>query len=91
MSEITAELKLEIKQLILETLNINDVQPEDIVDEAPLFAEDNVIGLDSIDAIEIIMAVQRKYNVKMDDQNIARTILTSIDTIAEFITKEKNA
>ncbi len=89
MTEIrTAELKLEIKELIITTLNITDVNPEDVIDNEPLFAPDNVLGLDSIDALEIIMALQRKYDVRIDDQNLARFILTSIDTIAEFITKE---
>jgi acyl carrier protein len=83
------QLKHDIKQLIIDTLNINDVKPEDVPDDAPLFGENNVMGLDSIDGIEIIMAVQRKYNVRMDDQNVARFILESINTIADFVTKEQ--
>ena len=47
------------------------------------------MGLDSIDGIEIIMAIQRKFNVRMDDQNVARFILESINTIADFVTKEQ--
>lgn len=82
------ELKLEIKSLIINTLNIPDVKPEDVDDSAPLFADDNVLGVDSIDALEIIMEIQRKYDVRIDDRNLARTILESINTIAEFIMKE---
>lgn len=85
----TLELKLEIKELIITTLNITDVAPEDVIDNEPLFAPDNVLGLDSIDALEIIMALQRKYDVRIDDQNLARFVLNSIDTIAEFISTEK--
>ncbi len=81
-------LKDEIKALIIEALNIQHVKPEDINTSDPLFARDNILGLDSIDAIEIVMAVQRKYNVRITDQNLARTVLESIDTIAEFVTKE---
>ncbi|HPT04726.1 MAG TPA: phosphopantetheine-binding protein [Bacteroidales bacterium] len=88
MPENSTPLKVEIKQLIIDTLKIQDVKPEDVPDDAPLFGTDNVLGLDSIDALEIIMALQRKYNVRMDDQNLARFILTSINTIAEFIEKE---
>lgn len=82
------QLKHDIKQLIIDTLNIQDVKPEDVPNEAPLFGDDNPMGLDSIDGIEIIMAVQRKYNVRMDDQNVARFILESINTIADFVCKE---
>ena len=83
------QLKNDIKQLIIDTLNIKDVKPEDVPDEAPLFGDNNAMGLDSIDGIEIIMAIQRKYNVRMDDQNVARFILESINTIADFVTKEQ--
>lgn len=89
MKKSTEELKYEIKTLILDTLKINDVQPEDIQDDEPLFGAGNTIGLDSIDAIEIIMALQKKYDVRLDDQNLARVILTSINTIAGFISGEK--
>ena len=63
----TAELKTEIKELIIETLNIKNVKPEDIDNATPLFAKENVLGLDSIDGIELIMAVQKKYNVIKGD------------------------
>jgi acyl carrier protein len=92
MSEIQQDqLKHDIKQLIIDTLNIQEVKPEDVPNDAPLFGDNNPMGLDSIDGIEIIMAVQRKYKVRMDDQNVARFILESINTIAEFVTKESEA
>jgi acyl carrier protein len=88
MSEINlAELKREIKVLIIETSKIPDIQPEDIVDDAPIFGEG--LGLDSIDSLEIVLALQKKYGVGIDDQNLARNILQSIDTIADFVMKEK--
>jgi acyl carrier protein len=82
-----ADLKREIKVLIIETTKIPDIQPEDIIDDAPLFGEG--LGLDSIDSLEIVLALQQKYGVGIDDQNLARFILQSIDTIADFIQKEK--
>lgn len=82
-----AALKHEIKVLIIEATQIPDTRPEDIIDDAPLFGEG--LGLDSIDSLEIVLALQQKYNVMMDDQNLARVILQSIDTIADFIRKEK--
>jgi len=84
----SADLKIEIKELIIETLNLVDVNPEQVNNNAPLFAKDNDMGIDSIDALEIIMALQRKYNIRIDDQNLARSVLDSIDSIAEFVNKE---
>lgn len=83
-----SELKREIKVLIIETSKIPDIQPENIVDDAPIFIEG--LGLDSIDSLEIVMALQRKYVVRIDNQNDARFILQSVDTIADFIMKEKS-
>ncbi len=84
-------LKTEIKEVILKALNIKNIKPEQIGDSDPLFARDNILGLDSIDAIELIMAIQKHFNVRIADQNLARHILESIDTIAEFLIKEKAA
>jgi len=82
-------LKKEIKLLIIETLNIDDVEPDEVSDEDPLFAEGNALGLDSIDALEIVMALQEKYGVRIDDKNQSRFILRSIATIADFIEKNR--
>jgi acyl carrier protein len=83
------ELKQEIKRLIMEVLNIDDVTPEEVGNDDPLFGEGNVMGLDSIDALEIVMALQEKYGVRIDDKNQSRFILRSITTIAEFITTNR--
>jgi acyl carrier protein len=81
-------LKTEIKQLIIESLKIPDIKPEDIDDQVPLFSPENILQLDSIDSLEIIIALQQKYNVRIDDQNLARSILESINSITEFIAAE---
>jgi acyl carrier protein len=83
------QLKHDIKQLIIDSLKIEEITPDDVPDDAPLFGKNNVMGLDSIDGIVIIMAIQKKYNVRMDDQNVARFILESINTIADFVTREQ--
>jgi acyl carrier protein len=88
-NEPSAELKLEIKKLIMQTLSINDINPEDVDDEEPLFGGTNALTLDSVDAIEIIMALQRTYNIRISDQNQARYIIRSVNSIAEFILSEK--
>lgn len=84
-----AGLKKEIKEVILLALNIKNIKPGDIQDNVPLFARDNILGLDSIDAIELIMAIQKHFKVRIADQNQARHILESINTIADFLIKEK--
>jgi len=86
----TKALKREIKELIIESLKIPDVTPDDIEDSSSLFEKNNALQIDSVDALEIVMALQRKYGVHIDDQNIGRFIIKSIDTIAEFITKEQS-
>lgn len=79
------KLRLEVKQLIIDTLKITHIKAEDVDNNAPLFGKDNPFGLDSIDAIEIILALQNKYKVRLADQNIARVILESVETIAVFL------
>lgn len=88
--EVTDGLKLEIKIMILTTLGITDVDPGTIDDEEPLFSGKNTITLDSVDALEIIMAIQRNYQVRIADQAAARYSLRSVNSIAEFIVIEKN-
>jgi len=89
ITEPTQTLKWEIKELILETLGITDVDLEKIDDEKPLFGSDNALTLDSVDGLEIIMALQRKYGIRIGDQNLARSIIRSINSIADFVTQEK--
>ena len=87
--EASPELKTEIKNMIMETLNITDVKPEDVDDEKPLFGGDNALTLDSVDAIEIIMALQRTYGIRIADQTLARYVIRSVNSIAEFILEEQ--
>ena len=85
----TEDLKLEIKKLIMTTLAIDDVNPDDVDDEKPLFGGDNALTLDSVDAIEIIMAIQRNYGIRIADQNLAREVVRSVNSIAQFITDQR--
>jgi acyl carrier protein len=88
--EVTDGLKLEIKQMIMTALSITDVDPEAVDNEEPLFSGKNTLTLDSVDALEIIMAIQRTYGVRIADQAAARYSLRSVNSIAEFIVSEKN-
>ena len=83
--KISADLKTDIKKMIIETLNLQDIKLEDIEDDLPLFGGDNTLGLDSIDAIELVMAIQRDFKVRIDDQNLAREVLKDINSITDFI------
>ena len=82
-------LKTEIKDLIIRTLNIKNIRPEQVPDAVPLFSPENILNLDSIDGIELVMAIQDTYQVRIADQNVARNVLESIDSIAEFLIREK--
>jgi acyl carrier protein len=88
-TEIPAELKLEIKKLIMDTLGIANVDPETIDDEEPLFGGGNALTLDSVDALELIMALQRTYQVRIGDQNLARNIVRSVNSMASFILEQQ--
>jgi acyl carrier protein len=78
------ELKLEIKQLVIDALRLEDVKPEDLSDTDPLFGNED-LGLDSVDAVELVVAIQRRYGARIADQNLARDVLSSIETIAAFV------
>jgi acyl carrier protein len=77
------ELILNLKKEIIEVLNLEDVKPEDIVDDAPLFGDG--LGLDSIDALELIVLMEKNYGIKLKDPAQGREIFRSIRVMAEYI------
>ena len=89
MLEPTNDLKREIKILIMDTLSINHIDPDEIDNDEPLFGGSNKLTLDSVDAIEIIMAIQRTYGIRIADQHAARQVISSINSIARFITEQQ--
>lgn len=80
-------LTLELKNAIIEALNLEDVKPEDIDNDAPLFGEG--LGLDSIDALELIVLMEKNYGIKLKDASAGRDIFRSINTMADYITKNR--
>ena len=78
------ELILELKNGIIEVLNLEDVKPESIDNESPLFGDEG-LGLDSIDALELIVLMDKNYGIKLDDPNKGREIFKSISVMAEYI------
>ncbi|MCX6329007.1 MAG: phosphopantetheine-binding protein [Bacteroidia bacterium] len=79
------DIKLEVKKLIIETLKFENVKPEDILDDVSFFSGENTIKIDSIDVIELVVTIQKKFSVKIDDQNLAKDVVSTVNTIAEFV------
>lgn len=75
-----------LKKQLIEALNLEDITPADIDDNMPLFGEFG-LGLDSIDALEIILILERNYGVKVENPREGKEIFYSIATIADYIRK----
>ncbi|MDI1277520.1 MAG: phosphopantetheine-binding protein [Methylobacter sp.] len=74
----------ELKQLIIDTLDLEDISVTDIDSQAPLFNDG--LGLDSIDALELGLAIRKKYNVKIDaEKEDVVKIFASVSTLADYI------
>ncbi len=80
-------LEKELKNLIIEACNVPDA-PEDFPDDAPLIGPESPLGLDSLDAVELVVEVQKKYNVRIGAEDTSREVLQSVETLAAFIRKE---
>lgn len=77
------DIKKQLKEILVQGLNLEDVTTEDIDDEAPLFGEG--LGLDSLDAVEIVMLIQRHFHVEIKNADEAKKAFTSINTLVRFI------
>ena len=82
------ELILKLKNEIIEVLNLEDVKPEDIDENAPLFGGEG-LGLDSIDALELIVLMEKNYGIKLQDPNQGKEIFKSINVMADYISKNR--
>lgn len=79
-----SELKENLKKQIIEQLNLEDVKTSDIQDDAPLFGTG--LGLDSIDALELIVLMEKHYHLKITNPEKGKEIFYSINSMAEYIT-----
>ena len=79
------ELMNKLKSEIIEVLDLHDIMPPDFNFDTPLFVEG--LGLDSVDALEIVVLMEKTYNIKIEDPRDRRTALYNIRSIAEYITK----
>jgi acyl carrier protein len=82
------DLKYELKKQIIQELNLQDIKPEDIIDDAPLFGEG--LGLDSIDALELVVLMEKYHGVKILDETVGKKVLASINSMAEYIVEENS-
>ena len=88
--ESNTELKQEVKGKIIQFLNLIDLKPEDIADDASLFGEaENSLGLDSIDSIELIVMLDRQYGIKINDPKEGRKVLVDINTMVNYIAEHR--
>jgi len=85
----TAIIKQEIRKLMVENLMLQ-INAEEIGDQQPLFGPGSV-GLDSVDALQLVVALDKAYGLKIADSEVARQILQSVNTIAEAVTKHQSA
>ena len=78
------ELKEELKTKLIEALNLEDVTTADIDDNAPLVGEDG-FGLDSIDALELIVLLEKNYGIKIKDPKEGKNIFKSVSVMADYV------
>lgn len=80
---MTTDLKRKLKELLIERLKFEDMTPEDIPDDQPLFA--GGLGLDSIDALEIVVMLESEFGIKVKNETSARESFRSIATLADYV------
>jgi len=77
----------ELKQKIVAALNLNEVKPADIKEDEPLFGAG--LGLDSIDALELVVMLERDYGIVIKEQTVARAAFSSVRSLANFVTEQR--
>ena len=82
-----SDLKEKLKRELIKQLSLEDMETDEIEDAAPLFGDG--LGLDSIDALEIIVLLEKEYDIKINDPREGKEIMYSIDSLAAFIEDQK--
>ena len=80
-------LKAELKRLIVETLRLEDIRPQDIEDGGPLFGDG--LGLDSVDALELVVALEKSYGVIIEDEEVGKRAFASVEVLADFVLEKR--
>ncbi len=89
MDEIR-KIEEELKKLMIEALGFEDLVPEDIDPEKPLFG-DTGLGLDSVDALELVMIMDKHYGVLIEDPEEGKRVLSCVRTMAEFVVENRKS
>ncbi|MCK5803318.1 MAG: acyl carrier protein [Lentisphaeria bacterium] len=82
-------IKEKLKKVIIEDLNLEDVTPEEIGDDDPLFGDG--LELDSLDAVELVVVLKKHFGVEIKDMTRGREVFASIQTLADFIQENMDA
>jgi acyl carrier protein len=85
--EELAQIKKDLKEMLVRDLSLEDVRPEEIKDDEALFGEG--LGLDSLDAVEIVVLLQRNFGLEVKNMDQGKEIFRSVDTLANFIYDNK--
>lgn len=83
------ELKTQLKTLLVEGLRLEDVKPGDIKDEEPIFVDG--LGLDSIDALELVVLVEERFQVIIPDEEVGKLAFASIEALADYVLSQQGA
>ena len=84
-----AEIREKLKVLLVDQLSLDDVTPEEIEDDSELFGEG--LGLDSLDAVEIVVMLQRNFNLEVKDMEKNREVFRTISTLADYVYEKTEA
>ena len=85
--ENTDQLRAALKQLIIDTLKLEDIGMDDIEDDAPLFREG--LALDSIDALELVVAIEKQFSIIIENENVGKRAFASVAALAAFVQEER--
>lgn len=84
-----SELKQQVKEMIIQRLKLEGMTPDDIDDAAPLFGDG--LGLDSIDALELVLAIEQTFSVKIEDEASGMKAFRNVESLVSFIAEKKPA
>lgn len=76
------------KEVLIKYLNLEDITPDEIDDNTTLFGEDG-LGLDSVDSIELVLAIEKEYGVRISDSKLYETIFASVESLLHYINENK--
>lgn len=82
-------LKTDLKKMLVKDLKLQDINPDEIGDDDPLFEQG--LGLDSLDAVELVVLINKHYDIQIQDMEEGRVAFASINALAEYISKQQNS